>query len=284
MVAKVFKSRQIHSWINYSWLAVSISTVCLTGPVVRIVLVSRNCVLGRLLNSALGAEARQGWRYGNNYKPSLLSPFLIPVQYTALLDSVCISLTQGGQESTTSLIRLQASQRNGKSSRVYWKPWTLIIPRRWTNGHSLSFIQNKALHLTHWMRKLCSGFFSTRVSTLLHFTSFPLPSVILCHHALAATLHGKTLTANRHKTKHSCFTVCVTHSKESWFYSQCIATIFYTILNKAWHLYFTAKRPLSQCALVPQQSLLQSWQIVEQHSLFLLWSRKLHHNFHQTSN
>ncbi len=96
MVAKVFKSGRIYNWINYSWLTVSFSTACLTGPAVRVFLVSRNrCVPGRLLNSVLGAEAWQLWQCCRNYQPPLLSPPQIPVQCAALLVGVCTSLTHG---------------------------------------------------------------------------------------------------------------------------------------------------------------------------------------------
>lgn len=91
---RFLKSGRIHKWINYSWLTGSFSTLCLTGPAVRVFLVSRNrCVPGRLLNSVLGAEGKQLWQCGNNYQPSLLSPSLIRVQWNTLL--VGVSLTHG---------------------------------------------------------------------------------------------------------------------------------------------------------------------------------------------
>lgn len=91
-------------------MAVSFSTVCLTGPVIRVFLVSRNlCVLGHLLNSVLGAEAWQVWQYSNNYKPSPLSPLLILVQYTILLTvSASVSHRASLSRSTTSLVCLRS--------------------------------------------------------------------------------------------------------------------------------------------------------------------------------
>lgn len=123
IVAKVLKSGCMHNWINYSWLTVSFSIVCLTGPAVRVFLVLRNhCVPGRLLNSVLGAEAWQLWHCCNNYQPSLLSPPLIPVQCTALL--VGVSFTHG--ESLKNPLHLsfvcQTSRRIGSFAIYFFYP------------------------------------------------------------------------------------------------------------------------------------------------------------------
>lgn len=191
-MARVFKSGHIHNWINYSWLAVSFPTACLTGPAVRVFLVSRNsCVPGCLLNSVLGADACQLWQCCNNYQPSLFSHPLIPVQCAALLVGACVSLTHSKSLKSWNWEDCMALQ-----STLYFDfPRTYsIIPLE--NSHSLSFIQSQALYLTHiaafftqW-EKHCSGFFMSRErawetphSCPLHFqpTSFCLPVTSLFH-------------------------------------------------------------------------------------------------------
>lgn len=198
MVAKVFKSGRIYNWINYSWLTVSFSTVCLTGPAVRVFLVSRNrCVPGRLLNSVLGAEAWQLWQCCRKYQPTLLSPPQIPVHCAALLVSVCIGLTHRKSlmnwESFAWLCNLPYI-----FSRTYSRPGTLIIHAFRKRSQSVCCHSFKTgLFLTH-----IAAFFTERENTavassaaknelektLLHFTSFPLPSVFLCRHSLTVTL------------------------------------------------------------------------------------------------
>lgn len=113
-VAEVLKRGRTHNWINYSRLTVSFSTVCLTAPVVRISLVSRNrCVPGHWLNSALGAGAWQLRLCCNNYHLSLLGPPLLPFQiHSHCTTCRCLRQPQWlSHEFITSLICLSDIQR-----------------------------------------------------------------------------------------------------------------------------------------------------------------------------
>lgn len=162
-VAKIFKRGRILNWIHYSWLTVSFSTVCLTGPAVRVFLARRNrCVPGRLLNAMLGAEACLLWQCCNKYQPSLLSPPLIPVQCAALLVGVCFSLTH-----------------TVKLSKIHYI--SHLFARQ-------GFVSDIYCCVLHWVKKHCSDFFSSTQSAcenphsfLLCFLSFCLPVPILSH-------------------------------------------------------------------------------------------------------
>lgn len=170
--------------------------MCLNGPAALVFLVSRNrWVPGCLLNSVLGAEAWQLWQCCNNYQPSLLSPPLIPVQRAAAL--VCVSLTHS--KSLKNWEDWMAFQSTLYIfSRTYSRPGTQIIPLENIHNRTLSFIQNKALHLTHFAAFFAEWGNTSAASSAAkwawenphssaHFTSFPLPSVLLCHHFLTVT-------------------------------------------------------------------------------------------------
>lgn len=226
---RFFKSGRIYNWINYSWLTVFFSTVCLTGPAVRVFLVSRNhCVPGRLLNSVLGAEACQLWQCCNKYQPSLLSLSLIPVQCTALLVGVLVSLTH--IKSLKNPLHLCARHHGGLEPlqstffyRTYSRPGILIIRSPLENDHNHTL--RAVIHLKqgsvsdsycctlHWMRKHCSGFFSSRESELeekLSLLSALLPLHFLLSscamtfsHSHLESLIGESLAPTPQRVYHS---------------------------------------------------------------------------------
>lgn len=94
---------------------------------------------GACFNSVLATEAWQFWQCCNNYQPSLFNPHLIPVQCTALLVGVSLSLTQS--KSLKNPLHLFA--RHQEELRLLEGLFEAEYP-----NHSVTF--------TEWLHSTCS--------------------------------------------------------------------------------------------------------------------------------
>lgn len=179
-------------------LFMAFSTMCLSGPVVGVFLVLRNCcVPGCMLSGEQAAGTRQLCQCCNNYSPSL-----IPIQQAALHLAVCANLTH------SKLFENWADWRALQSTLFLFFPRTYSRPGIWitplekglqSHSHVLLFIHNKALYLTHiaafvpeWENTAEASSARARVREVSYFCPLlfpsPLPSVFLCLRSLTVTL------------------------------------------------------------------------------------------------